>query len=314
MRPRCLSIHAAYACEHVGACCTASWPIPVEPASLLRLQARGLVSQARSEIRPLDPPANGLTLALARAADDACVFFDREDGRLCRIHRDGGASLLPSACRAFPRVALRDGRGLSITLSHYCPTAARLLLTAGDILIVDAPDSLSLGGAVEGLDAAAVLPQLLRPGMLTDLEGYSRWEQEAIAVLNDRRVTAATALAVIRAATRETCEWRPGSETLAERASRAFACAPDILQRGASAPRAGRELHAASADVPRLDHATKAFLAAHLFASWAAYQHGGLFAVVEAVEAASALVGSGHPDEASFLDAVRNADLRLRHS
>jgi hypothetical protein len=37
-------------------------------------------------------------------------------------------------------------------------------------------------------------------------------------------------------------------------------------------------------------------------------------AVVDAVEAAYALVGGGHEDEASFVDAVRRADLRLRHS
>jgi Fe-S-cluster containining protein len=301
MRPRCLSFHAAYACEHAGACCAAPWLVPVERETLARLQARGFTSPGDSRVRPLDPPVNGLAQALATTPDGSCVFFDKEDGRLCRIHRDCGAELLPSACRAFPRVALRDGRGLSITLSHYCPTAARLLLTAGDILIVDAPDSLSLGGAVEGLDATAVLPPLLGPGMLMDLEGYARWEQEAIAVLNDRQVTAATALAVLRAATQETWEWQPGNETLGERASGAFARA--------------RDAHGlAPGEVPRLEHATKAFLAAHLFASWAAYQQGGLFAVVEAVDAASALVGSGHPDEASFLDAVRNADLRLRHS
>ena len=27
----CLSIHARYPCAHSGACCTAGWPIPVEP-------------------------------------------------------------------------------------------------------------------------------------------------------------------------------------------------------------------------------------------------------------------------------------------
>jgi Fe-S-cluster containining protein len=356
MRTSCLSFHAAYACAHSGACCTAPWPIPVDDGDVLRLRARGLIPGDRVEhVRPLDRPVNGMTLALATTADHACVFFEAGGGRLCRIHRDGGADLLPSACRAFPRVALRDSRGLFITLSHYCPTAARLLLDAGDILIIDAPDALSLGGEVEGLDATEVLPPLLRPDMLMDREGYARWEHDAIAVLNDRLLPARDAASVIRAATRETCEWRPGDDTLAEWTSRAFAHARDaILQRGASegvkrsstpnlqlptpkescstvfagnpvgregcrpvascfeeggssAPRPERR-----AAVSRLEHATKAFLAAHLFASWAAYQQGGLWAVVDAVGAAHALVGNPM-DEASFLDAVRSADLRLRH-
>jgi Fe-S-cluster containining protein len=299
MRTLCLSFHAAYGCAHSGVCCTAPWPVPVERVALAQLQARGFAPPGGASVRPIDPPVNGSTLALATTPEGACVFFDRDGGRLCRIHRDGGADLLPASCRAFPRVVLHDGRGLSITLSHYCPTAARLLLRAGDISIVDAPDSLSLGGAVEGLDATAVLPPLLRPGMLTNLDGYGRWEQEAIAVLNDRRLTAQAALVVIRAATRDTCEWRPGDETLAERVSRAFARAPEACPVSAF-------------DVSRLEHATKAFLAAHLFASWAAYQQGGLRAVVDAVDAAHALVGSPM-DEASFLDTVRRADLRLRH-
>jgi Fe-S-cluster containining protein len=313
MRPLCLSFHAAYACAHSGVCCTTPWPVPVEPGALARLLAHGLVPPDRAHVRPLDAPVNGSRLALARDAAGACVFFDRDAGRLCRIHRDGGTDLLPSACRAFPRVALRDGRGLSITLSHYCPTAARLLLVAGDIRIVDAPDSLSLGGAVEGLDATAVLPPLLRPGMLMDFEGYARWEREGIALLNDRQVTASAARAVIRAATRDICEWSPRGETLAERVSRAF----ESVKRSTPnfqlpTPKASRSTLPAE-NRCSLEQATKAFLAAHLFASWAAYQQGGLSAVVDTLDAAHALVGSGHEDEGSFLDAVRRADLRLRH-
>jgi Fe-S-cluster containining protein len=327
MRTSCLSIHAAYACEHSGACCRAPWPIPLEEAQVWRLRAQGLVPETGSlPVRPLESPVNGMTLRLATGGNGACVFFDAEGGRLCRIHRQAGPDMLPSTCRAFPRIALRDARGLLITLSHYCPTAARLLLNAGDILIVHAPASLSLGGEIGGLDATAVLPPLLRPGMLMDLEGYAKWEQEAIAVLNDGLLTAQDAVGVIRAATRDTCQWQPGVETLAEQASRAFVRArAGVPQRGASAladaPADRRRLGGGwsaprrdrAAGVSRLEHATKAFIAAHLFASWAAYQEGGLCAVVDAVEAALALVGTGHADDESFLSTVRAADLRLRH-
>ena len=33
---RCLSFHATYRCRHSGDCCTARWPIPIEPDALAR--------------------------------------------------------------------------------------------------------------------------------------------------------------------------------------------------------------------------------------------------------------------------------------
>ncbi|MGE5360921.1 MAG: hypothetical protein ACM3NQ_18035, partial [Bacteroidales bacterium] len=51
---RSLSIHAHYSCRHSGACCTAGWPIPVEPDTtrgLLEAVAEGRlrVGTARDE-------------------------------------------------------------------------------------------------------------------------------------------------------------------------------------------------------------------------------------------------------------------------
>src|SRR5215204_5054161 len=159
MRAYCLSVHATYRCAHAGACCTAGWPIPIEPEKL-----RAVWGLARTAGTPDDDRF------VPVAADGGCVFFDRADGRLCAIQRDAGVALMPDACRNFPRVTLRDARGIFITLSHFCPTAARLLLTSRDIAIVEAPPSLSLDGGAEGLDATAVMPPLLRRGMLMDLD------------------------------------------------------------------------------------------------------------------------------------------------
>jgi hypothetical protein len=196
---------------------------------------------------------------------------------------------------------LTDRRGVFITLSHFCPTAAALLLDDRDITIVEAPASLSLNGAVEGLDATGVLPPLLRPGMLSDAEGYAAWEAEAIGVWNDRRYGAEDALAIISAATDEVCNWSPGSETLVTRALRAF-------------DRARAAWHRPAAARPPLEHAIKSFLAAHQFASWHAYQDGGLQAVVRAVGTACATLGEELRAHAQFISAVRAADFRLRHS
>jgi hypothetical protein len=171
---------------------------------------------------------------------------------------------------------------------------------------VNAPPSLSLNGGVEGLDATGVLPPLLGPGMLTDAEGYSAWEREAVGVFNDRRYTAENALTIISVATDAVCRWRPGAETLEARVHAAFDRA-----------RGARDLSSAS-DRPS-EHAIKSFLAAHLFASWHPYQDGGLQAAVRAVETAfvtlrEELASRLRPGRAPFIAAVRAADFRLRHS
>lgn len=318
MRAFCLSIHAQYRCRHSGACCTAGWPIPIEAERVASLRAAGVGAPTGAHATFVPAPDNPGLFRVAASAAGACVFFDKDHGRLCTIHRDAGESLMPSACRNFPRVALRDGRGMFVTLSHYCPTAARLLLSSADISIVEAPATLTLSGDVEGLDATSVLPPLLRPGMLADLEGYGAWEREAIGILNHRVRAAADALAVIRSATRDVVSWSPGTGSLAARVERAFATA------AFAAPPPAR---------PRspLDLPTRAFLAAHLFANWAAYQTGGPSAVVDALDDVLALlqaelaergldrdrksgvVRSEDIDDL-FVDAIRAVDLRVRHT
>jgi hypothetical protein len=306
MQRYCLNIHAGYACAHSGACCTAQWPIPVE-AALVAAVGRNLIPVGGNAFETV-PVAGGHVSILATTADGACVFFESGGGRLCAVHRTVGPGLLPSACRNFPRIALRDPRGLFVTLSHYCPTAARLLLHDQDLAIVAAPPALTLDGAVEGLDATAVLPPLLRTDMLMSLDGYTAWERETVATLNDRRFPPAEAIDAIRAATAEASRWRPQNGELPERIEEAFAGA--------------REAAGALRPACRMEHAVKSFLAAHAFGSWAAYQHGGLHAVVASLQSALRLLeeqlaaagGATRAGDSAFIAAVRQADFVLRHA
>jgi Fe-S-cluster containining protein len=295
----CLSIHSSYACADSGECCTAGWPIPAEPPLIAALTRRTL-GQAWTAERAVETVAGpDGPVSILRTVGDACVFYER-DRRRCAIHRQAGPTTLPTACRNFPRITLTDRRGVFITLSHFCPTAAALLLDDRDITIVDAPLPLSLNGAVEGLDATGVLPPLLRRGMLTDADGYSAWETDAVGVFNDRRYSARDALAIISAATDDVCNWRPGAETLAGRVHDAF----DRARDSRNIPSAGHS---------PFEHAIKSFLAAHLFASWHAYQDGGLHAAVRACDTAFVTL-SEELARAPFIAAVRAADFRLRHS
>ena len=53
-----------------------------------------------------------------------CVFHQSQR---CSIQSVLDHRAIPVACQHFPRVCLIDDRGVSVTLSHYCPTAASLL-------------------------------------------------------------------------------------------------------------------------------------------------------------------------------------------
>ena len=307
-RGRCLSIHAGYACAHAGACCTAQWPIPSEQP-LIDAVRRSMVPVTGTPFETVSAADGSRLSILATTEDGACVFFEPLAGRLCAVHRTVGPRLLPSACRNFPRIALRDARGVFVTLSHYCPTAARLLLHDQDLAIVEAPVSLTLDDTVEGLDATGVLPPLLRPGMLMSLDAYDTWEREAITTLNDRRLTARDAVNAIGAATAAACEWRPASGALSRTIEDAFAAA--------------RQAAGGSAEVSRRERAVKRFLGAHAFASWAAYQNGGLGAVAGAIHAtleqfeqalAAAPRDTDTAADDTFITAVRQTDFHSRHA
>jgi hypothetical protein len=277
-------------CAHSGECCRAGWTIPVEEVLVGPLRGVGIdVGPAR--IVPIGPFGD-------------CVFFEADADRLCTIHRRGGPELLPSMCRHFPRVVVNDPRGASVTLSHFCPTAAGLLFAGRRLAIVRAPAALALDGPLEGLNAIDVLPPLLTPGILTDYDGYSAWEAEAVALFDIDDAAPEQAVAALQRATDAVCEWRPGSESLSAAVRRAFA----------------RSRPSVSGAVGRWDAFTRtvnAFLAAHAFASWAPYGPDGLRAVPAAVSGALATltrnVGDQPLSRERLTDAFRATDLQLRH-
>ncbi len=156
-----LNVHARYACRHSGACCTAGWSIPVEPAKQALLGAEWLTP----------------------SSDGACPQLDR-DAHRCRVHRDHGEAALPESCRHFPRRSLLDPRGTFVSLSHFCPTAASLLVeTDGPLSIVDGPAAFPQDRVYDGLDARHGWPPLLRPDVLFDYESFSMWERFLVAAL-----------------------------------------------------------------------------------------------------------------------------------
>jgi hypothetical protein len=305
---RWLSMHVPYRCRHAGACCSSGWDIPLERT---RVAAVGTL---RSDVHWLQP-ALGATAdvggLLALSESGHCIFH----GEGCEIHHRLGHAAMPSACQHFPRECLLDARGVSVTLSHYCPTAADLLFDDdGAVEIVEGPPVLP-DGAPEGLDARHVLPPLLCEGVLMDYEGYAAWEAHSVRLLtagDDRSPEAV--LATLKSHALELQRWRPGRDTLAERiATFGAGEAAEHEDRPRPIPR----------DEIRSGPVIRRFLAAHAFASWFAYQGQGIGAIVGGLyraldmlraEMEQRQLGAGRVISRERLHAsIREADLHLRH-
>jgi hypothetical protein len=356
-RPYWLSMHVPYACRHSGACCSSGWAIPVERArvaAIERVAAREKVAAATWLLGAPNAPAD-IAGVLATREDGRCVFFrgpDRPAAGSCAIHGALGHAALPAACQHFPRECLIDARGVFVTLSHYCPTAAELLFShAGPVEIVVGPPPCP-DGEPEGLDARDVLPPLLAPGVLTDLAGYAAWEAHMVRTLAGDAVatgqrTAEQAVHLLERQAQVLSQWRPGSSTLADavaalaspRASagdvadltegrRLFDLARAALPRSYSWPAIPQDVESAwrtcvSDSWAMHQRAIGRFLAAHAFASWMAYQGSGLLSLLRRIrtalavlrlEAARATIVEKRPLTQSMLKhSIRQTDLLLVH-
>ena len=284
---------------------------------------------------------------VARTSTGDCVFYHRHSG-LCVVHRDMGETSLPSTCRHFPRVAVRDWRGTFISLTHYCPTAASMLFRDDVPLeIVESPVAFppaAYDGLVVDPDA---WPPLLHPQMLMDLESYSAWERHMVRRCADPWALPETVIATLARDARLLRAYTPDSGSLLD----AVAALPSDIVETAPARSLDESLAlfagviAAVPDefTPEPDEqmlpeaytqyvlpewaAWRAplnrYLAAKAFASWTAYQGRGVLSIVRGLEAALGLVrveaARGCRDKSRALDAgllreaFRNADFLLNH-
>lgn len=319
---RVLRFHESYRCRNAGACCTSGWPIPIEADRLIALRA----ALASSKVQPMAGNREDAFVPRADAPSDTpgvlgvigrrCVFHDPAGS--CAIHRSLGHEALPLACRQFPRVSVIDPRGASVTLSHYCPTAASLLNNDDrddecDAIVIDAP-AFPTAGEYVGLDARAALPPLLRPGMLMDWPAWWEVERLGVDVLLHGGRTATEGLAHLRSAVRRLSRWSPADGELDNEVREAFAESaetppPDggrlITRALESIPGAFRSDAEWSGSGPPGDRAARRFLAAHAFANWAIHLGGGLSAWIGSIETAHAFLEAGA--------GVRHTDLVLRH-
>lgn len=314
--PFVLSFHAGYRCRDRGVCCSSGWPIDIEEDRAR--DVRAAMANGRLVTRQSAEPfsTSGGGPAILTVVGNACVFHEGGRGG-CAIQHALGHGALPLACRQFPRVSVRDPRGASVTLSHYCPTAAGMLGSGNPVTIEAHPRGFPADGEYVGLDADEALPPRLRPDMLMDWESWWLWERLAVTALAESR-DADEGLARLRAAVDHILSWRPSDETLASRVEEAFRARPSLRPAapGERRHRVDEVLRAIPADIrpsgmpePYVERPSAAvhrdFLVAHAFANWTAHLGQGLRTWLRSLETADALVASGL--------GVSAADLWLRH-
>ena len=184
-RIRTLRGLATYACGHTGSCCRAGWPIPVEISPLELLRA----ADTKGSLPLVEGTAWLQDGVLGRTPSNSCIFHAPGTGQGgCSVEATLGSSALPYSCRQFPRLLLVDARGWHMSLSAWCGTAARLVVTAPscrtaddakDFLLfnhIDADERVHL----EALDAREAWPPLLRPGVLAGHGAYTAWETRVL--------------------------------------------------------------------------------------------------------------------------------------
>ena len=372
-RVRCLTIHADYACRRTGACCTSRWRVPVEPCTHERLvdaiddgslrvgwledvaassSDHGRDASRAGLLLQTDDLPEGYVSWLGLDRRGQCLFYETSRGT-CAIHRQLGEDALPTSCRQFPRVSLTDARGTSVSLSHYCPTAANLIVDHDvPLAIVEAPRAFPPSRHYEGLDARGALPPLVRPGLLHSFDSYDLWERGVVALLAREELTAEQALACAAIAAERIRTWTPAVGPLETHVDWALARSVDDV--GEADPALGtpvtavRLWHLARAAVPAgvttptepveavavwerhaADHwntwapVVRRYLAARAFATWLSYQGRGLrtsvlglvvtLGVLQAEVGRACAVARQDLDRDRLVEAIRAADLLVVH-
>jgi hypothetical protein len=214
-----------------------------------------------------------------------------------------GHDALPVACQQFPRISIIEPRGVSITLSCFCPTALAMLDEADQtpesgglterIRIIDAPALAT--AAPDGLDARTSLPPALRPDVLMDWDSWWEFERRAVDLCN-REEPLRAILARLSAIIEQIRPWTPGDGELMARVCEAFERDGDDA-RGGGDSRGGVGAHSAL----RL----RRFLACHIFANWTAHLGSGLRTWLRSLETVVFLLEEGWT--------ISEVDVWLRH-
>ncbi len=239
---------------------------------------------------------------------------------------------------SFPRVAVLEPAQVSVSLSHYCPTAAGLLFReATEFGLVEDPPAFPSDWPIEGLEASGGYSPLLRPGVLLGFDGLRAFENSSVAVLSGTSGVR-TALDQIESAVHRIRGWTPAQGLVPAFVASSFrqASTDPIHRRAVTDPRplllASTPTEAANLPPlpaftgsvpeirPDIDIALRRYLAARLIGGWILFQADDLATVIAYLRVcldsvfffASAHEGAGAAVD-RWREAIRAADLWLLH-
>jgi hypothetical protein len=333
---------ASYACAHAGSCCRAGWPIPIEPAPMLVLraaEASGTLPSCQSGPWEID----GI---LGRTPDSLCIFHGTRGRPGCRLESGLGPTALPSSCRQFPRILLTDGRGWHQSISTWCPTAAKRVITGcADFLSIDHIE-VDPRVHIESLDATGAWPPFLRPGVLAGHDVYEYWEgaalQRFLGEIACRQGTVTHMVASLLCWTDLLRNWRASEGSLRVLATRPWSHPPparllrkpataqalrllvlepllkkvDAAWRPAEWPAGVTDHRADDTILSRRDaeEALGRYLATRLIGSWITYQGEGLRSVAASLVSALVLITLALPHDQRVPVTLGHLTLAMRAS
>lgn len=163
----------SFSCYHSGRCCEDFWEIPLDEASLARLESLSLsaVSPKFSDAEHYTETSAGRRGDLSlRRVEGRCVFLDAS--RRCLIHSNFGAAAKPQTCRDFPFRYVCTPGGVFVGLSMACPSVranrGRALAEQRQELAAGFASSLSISTIAD--------PVELSPGLPIGFDAYEQIE------------------------------------------------------------------------------------------------------------------------------------------
>jgi len=181
-----LGFHADYGCQRTGACCEAPWRVVAQPDAHARISAAfadGRLPGSVDAAIKNEPTLTGDPLHVIQAhGPRGCVFHT---GGGCEVRSRVGVEAQPLGCRVFPRIVVKQPRGRFVSLSHFCPTALRLLFREDDAAAAprNRPAAFPSSDALEGHDARGHLPPLVAPNRPFSWSLFELWEASGAAWL-----------------------------------------------------------------------------------------------------------------------------------
>lgn len=122
-----LGLYPSFSCiaDRCPATCCSGWKVTVDPKDYKRFQEISDRNLREDILGHIVRENEGYRFQNKKSGD--CAMLDPD--HLCRIQRNLGETMLCNTCRKFPRLTVKTGETLWVSLAASCPVVAEYLLT-----------------------------------------------------------------------------------------------------------------------------------------------------------------------------------------